>query len=106
MTSNLGLPLFNAAESRRQRDRGMAIAASYPNDEWLAKARSVAELLAAKYGEVTSDQVLAVCPRPMDVRPNVTGSIFKGKQWKCIGFINSAQVSRHAGAIRRWVLKT
>ena len=103
-TNNLSLPLFNAAEGRRQRDLGMAISASYPGDAWVLQARTIGEIIAAKQGSVTIDQILMVCPRPKDVSPNATGSIFRGKRWKCIGFAQSSQVQRHAGLIRRWAL--
>ena len=96
--------LFDAATSRQLRDQGLAITASYPNDDWLAKAKHVAEQLAAQNGEVTSDDVLRKCPRPESVNPNTTGNIFKGKKWKCVGFTNSEKISRHAGIIRRWIL--
>ena len=96
--------LFDVAEARRLRDRGMDIAASYPNDAWLTTARAVAEMLASKHGEVTIDDVIKHCPRPANVSPNTTGSIFKGKRWHCVGFAQSEQTQRHAGTIRRWVL--
>lgn len=98
----LGLPLFNAAASRKLKERGLDIAESFPADYWVQRARAVAELLAAKNGSVTSDDVLRVCPRPADVPPNATGSLFRGKKWKCIGTQQSEQVSRHAGIIRIW----
>lgn len=102
---DLSLPLFNSAESKRQRDRGIAVAASYPADEWVARARQVAELLAAKNGETDIDSVLAVCPRPKNISHQANGSIFKGGRFVCVGITQSTQVSRHAGLIRRWALK-
>lgn len=97
--------LFDLAASREARDKGMEAAANgYGASDWLDQARKVAEILAARHGEVTADMVQAICPRPASVSPAASGSLFRGKKWRCIGFTQSSQVSRHAGAIRRWVL--
>jgi len=102
----IGLPLFNSAESRRLKERGQDIIESYPNDRWVTQARSVAEMLAVRNGEVTIDEVLKHCPRPADVHPNACGSIFRGKKWRQVGVKQSEQVSRHAGIIRIWALRS
>jgi hypothetical protein len=100
----LGLPLWNSAEGRRLKERGLDVIESYPNDQWVQKARAIAEMLAAKNGEVTMDEILKVLPRPPDVHPNSCGAVFRGKRWKQIGTKQSEQVSRHAGIIRIWKL--
>lgn len=99
------MDLFNAAESRRLKDKGMEIVASYPNDEWLSKARSVAEMLAAKFGETDSDEVQKLCPRPAEIHPNTTGCIFSGKKWKCVGHKHTEKTTGHSREIRIWSLK-
>jgi hypothetical protein len=97
--------LFDISEGRLLKQKGMEAAEfSYQASEWLERARSVAELLVAKRGEVTSDDVLRVCPRPPEVSFNATGSLFRGKKWKSIGWTNTAQTQGHCRAIRRWVL--
>lgn len=100
----IGLPLFDRAMSRRLKERGLDIAESFPADAWVQRARSVAEMLAARDGETDIDKVLKLCPRPSDVSPAATGSIFRGKRWRCVGTKQSEQVSRHAGIIRIWQL--
>ena len=103
--STAGLGLFDAAKSRELRDTGKEVAAhSYGADEWLTKARLAAERIATDRREVTIDDVLRICPRPSHISANATGSVFKGKKWKCIGFAQSEQVQRHASVIRRWVV--
>lgn len=78
---------------------------SYGSQEWLLEARKVAEILAAKYGETNSDAVLRICPKPLGVSPNAIGSLFKGKQWVCVGRMQTSKVSGHGREIRRWALK-
>ena len=97
--------LFNAAESKRLKEQGMAISASYPNDTWLLKAQATAQLLAAKFGETDSDEVQKICPRPDSVHPNATGSIFSGNKWMCVGRKKTAKVSGHAREIKIWALR-
>lgn len=94
------LSLTDYAESVRLRDMGMNIAASADND-WLERARSVAEMLGMNGQEVTVNDVYAVVGLPDKV--NADGSLFRGKNWKCVGYAQSARVKRHAGLIRRWV---
>lgn len=102
---DLGLPLFNATESKRLRDLGKQIAASFPADNWLAKAQATAQLIAATNGECTIDDVLKVCPRPDHISPNATGSVFSGKKWKIVGRTNTTKISGHSREIRIWALK-
>jgi hypothetical protein len=40
-----------------------------------------------------------------DLLGNAWGSIFRGKEWECIGWRKSTRVSNHARAIRIWRLK-
>lgn len=97
--------LFDAATSRRLKEQGMSIAASHPNDSWLSQAQATAHLLAATNGECTIDDVLRICPRPSNISPNATGSVFAGKKWKVIGHTNTTKISGHAREIKIWALK-
>ena len=36
---------------------------------------------------------------------NAAGSLFRGKEWQCVGWVKSTRVSNHARMIRRWRLK-
>lgn len=100
--------LFDLPASRAARDTGMEKAAysSQKSAEWLSQARKVAEHLAMKHGETTSDAVQMICPKPEGVHQNACGSIFKGKKWVCTGFTQTSKVSGHARIIRIWGLRS
>lgn len=85
---------FDLIEGLRLRDIGMESAScSYGAAEWLEKAREVAKMLAMKNGETNACDVLRQCPRPASVSPNATGSIFKGKAWRCVGHVKTEKIS-------------
>ena len=105
MKANIELPpLLNYAEGVRLKQAGMLQAATSDLDasEWLTRAQGVARYLAAKDGEKNIEIVYGVVGLPP--RPNVAGSVFRGKGWKCIGTRQAMRVKRHAGLIRRWAL--
>lgn len=97
------LPIFDYIEAQKLRDQGMQIAASYPCDDWVAKARSVAEHIAATEGECTIEMVYKKIGLPP--KPNAAGSVFKGKKFRCIGMDEATRTTRHCGMIRRWALR-
>lgn len=70
--------------------------------DYLAKARAVAIRHAELHGTVTIDDVRRVCPVPKNVSPNVLGSVFCGKLWKCTGITTSSRVAAHGRMIRVW----
>ena len=98
--------LFEYAASIQERDKGMATAVS-GRESILANVRSIANNLARIYGKVTADQVRAEYEYRggnwQDLG-NAAGSIFKGKQWQCVGFENSLVKTSHARTIRVWKL--
>lgn len=94
--------IFDYAESVRLRDKGMMNAAVADSD-WLSRARSVAEHLAAKQGETCIEEIYRIVGLPDHA--NAAGSVFRGKQWECIGIKQATRVSRHAGIVRRWSLR-
>lgn len=96
------LPLFDSASARALRDRGIAIAASYPSDDWLKKAQSLAELIAATEGEVDIEKIYKHIGLPPHA--NAAGSVFKSKKFRCIGIVEATRLQRRAGVIRRWCL--
>lgn len=98
-------PLLNYIESTRLKEQGMQAAAySYGANEWLERARAVAEMLAATQGDCSIDDVLKACPRPEGVSPGATGSVFKGKKFRRVGYTTTRQVKGHARAISLWSL--
>lgn len=97
-------PLLGYLEGVRLRDAGMlqAATASVEAEDWLSRARSVARHLAAKNSEVCIEELYQFVGLPP--RPNVAGSVFRGKEWTCLGIRQAMRSSRHAGTIRRWAL--
>ncbi len=99
------ITIFDRLKALELRDKGMDQAAYSLNAQgWLQSAQAVARHLAAKNGETTIDEVLAVCPRPPNVSVNATGSIFRGKDWKLIGNTQSSKVASRARRVGIWAL--
>ena len=85
-------------EGMRLRDVG--IGRVYLNNfDWVDEARKIAKELAAKNGSVSIDEVLSACPRPAQVHPNATGSVFKEKIWAKVGYKPSEKPSAHARVV-------
>lgn len=83
-----------------QKLRDIGVMRVYINSStWVDEARDIAKKLARLNGQVSSDDVLDYYPRPDDVHPNATGSIFREKCWKKIGYKPSELPSAHARVI-------
>lgn len=74
----------------------------YP--DFLARARQVAQGIALREGEVTADDVREVLSIPVDIHPSVMGALFRGPQWKRIGYRPSSQPQRKGSTIGVWRL--
>lgn len=90
------MSLFDRVFSIFLRDKGIEKVSSWPNDEWIASARSVAIYIARRDGTVTINDVLKVFPKPPCVHPNAIGSVMRTVELKRIGFVKSDKVSAHA----------
>lgn len=101
------LPLFDAAEARRQAEVGIGLAAEN-NPRLLELARVIAVRIARERGEVTADDVQAEMMRRgyrSDALGNAAGSIFRGREWQFTGrTVNSVRINAHARLIRVWRL--
>ncbi len=98
--------LFDAAESRRRKERGMALAAdAVPT--LLDRARFFAAGLSVLQGDVTADDVsewLELNGYP-DLGP-AAGSLFRGPEWEFTGrFVQSTRKTNHARLLRVWRLR-
>lgn len=94
---------YDLIESLRLRDAGITKASfGYNAAEWLDKAQATARYLAMSDSETDAESVLKLCPRPAAVSPAVTGGIFRGKGWKCVGYSQASKVSSHGRLLRRW----
>lgn len=92
--------LFSLAHARQLRDEGMERASRSPDSaSWLWEARQAAWIYAAKHGAVSADDVLKIVPRPEWVSVNATGSLFKDKRFKLVGYKQSTKTSAHARRI-------
>jgi hypothetical protein len=101
------MTLFDYAQSKQNRDTGM-LSAAQKRMKALNKAKDIAFQLARIYPcKITADDVR----KEYEYRGgnwsdlgNAAGSIFKGKQWQCVGFENSTVTTSHARALRVWRL--
>lgn len=96
--------LFDAAESRRRKERGMALAADAA-PALLDRARSYARSLGR--GSVTADDVSEWLEQQglPDLGP-AAGSLFRGSEWEFTGrFVQSTRKTNHARLLRVWRLK-
>ncbi len=73
---------------------------------WVRQGRQVAELIAAKEGKVTSDDVRAVHPVPDGWDPRILGAIFNAKRrgfpFVKIGYTQTKYKQAHARPIPIW----
>lgn len=99
--------LFDAAESERRKDAGMALAAA-SREAILEVARERARFVARERGEVSMDDVVAALVvngyDPAELG-NAAGSVFRGREWVWTGrFVKSARVASHSNLLRVWRL--
>ena len=73
-------------------------------DEWLTRAREVANTIALQRGSVTADDVREILPVPNGVDGRTMGSVFNGM--KCIGYEKSRRDTCHRRPIGRFVPET
>ena len=98
--------LFDAAESRRRKAHGMAVAEDAA-DTLLNHARGLARKRALVWGEVHADHVSQWLEDEglPDLGP-AAGSLFRGKEWEFTGrFIQSTRKTNHARLLRIWRLR-
>lgn len=101
------LSIFDAIESQRHRDDGMALAADN-RAALLHEAREIAKDL-AKYGrEISADDVQAeLVKRGYGVKAlgNAAGSLFAGRDWQWTGRrVKSKRIHAHANELKTWRL--
>jgi hypothetical protein len=98
--------LFDAAESRRRKERGIALAAdAVPT--LLNRARSFGRRHAALYGKVTADDVGAWLEQSGEPQLGpAAGQLFRSPEWEFTGeFVQSTRNTNHARLLRVWRLK-
>lgn len=91
-------------DAQRLKDKALdGLEAKYP--DFLVRARHVAQRIAQRQGEVSADDVREVLSIPVDIHPSVMGALFRGPQWRRIGYRPSSQPQRKAGVIGVWRLR-
>lgn len=98
----LDLPLFNAAESQRRRDGGIAsveLNATLWHNDWVSKARYMAVQHARIHGSVCADDIHRICPLPSGLHHNAFGAIWRTKELVCVDWKKSERPDAHARRI-------
>ena len=93
--------LFDFQEAQRRKEHGMDRAAANKSVA-LAFAQGFAVSYALRTGSCNAD---IVQEHLLDIGlhlGNAAGSIFRGKHWKCTGWIKSNRITNHARFIRQW----
>lgn len=94
-------PEFDLAAALVEAEDGITLT-SMSNAQWLDKARRIAWSWASAYGSVTTDDLRPMLPPPKS--SHAWGAIFRGSEWRCIGWVRSELVSNHGRSIRKWAL--
>jgi hypothetical protein len=66
---------------------------------WIARARAAARRIAAEKGEVTINDVRAVCPPPEDADPRIMGAVLSRNEYVRTGFAVSQRRDCHGRMI-------
>jgi len=86
------------------RDAGIACV-SIGREEWIAKARNAAIIIAKRSGQVTINEVRQFIELPEDYHPNTWGAVLRGEAFEPIGFCQATHPSAHARVVRVYKLK-
>jgi hypothetical protein len=99
-------PQFDAVESERHRDAGVALAADN-NAMRLVQAKDIArELWFRLRRPVSMDDVILEMTKRHNVKTlgNAAGSVFAGRDWKWSGeFTKSIRINAHRNLLRLWI---
>ena len=97
--------IFDFAESQRQAEAGIGLAAEN-NAVRLAEAREIArELSQGGRVEVDADMVQRVMYaryNGRDVLGNAAGGIFRGREWSFAGYSKSTRIQSHGNRLCKW----
>lgn len=94
---------LSAGQARKERGLNLVEAKDF---EFIETMRDEAELISGWNGRVTIDDLreYAATINITPSSPNSWGCIFRGKQWKCIGYTQSKLPSNHARRVAIWTL--
>lgn len=73
--------------------------------EWMLWIRQEAIKHWMEHGVVTSDDIRSIADRQryQPHHDNAWGAVFRGREWKPIGFVRSKRRDAHARMIREWM---
>lgn len=98
--------VLNLEAGAEQKELGL-YATELNNAEFVALARSIAQLISCQQGSVTMDEV-RTHPRLhgwQPSSPNAYGAVFNGKGWRLLGFEPSHVKTNRTRRIGRWTWK-
>lgn len=72
---------------------------------FLARARALAVQICQAQGSVSINDIRQNIALPAEMHPSVLGAVFKGKQFKAVGFTEATHPQAHARIIRIYQLK-
>lgn len=72
--------------------------------DFLAHCRDIAVAFAQQTGSVSINDVRQRVAIPLGMHPSVFGAVFKGKQFKAVGFTEATHASAHARVVRVYQL--
>lgn len=90
--------MFDAVSAMAAKVNGTAQVTD-SNPDWVKDAREAAVRIAARSGQVCSDDIHTACPPPADLHPNAMGAVFNTKRLHLIGYKKSARKSGHSRRI-------
>lgn len=74
--------------------------------QWLEDARLAAQRLLKVQECITIEDVLSICPRPKFLHQNITGNVFKSREFKPTGrYRKSKRSISHGRDVKEWTLK-
>ena len=87
----------------RLKDDGMDKVISH-NETWVYRMRQWARIISDLHGEVSADDIRRIAHWEDDEpdHPNAWGSLFKPREWRCIGRKQSEWASCHGREIKVW----
>lgn len=95
---------FNLDAAEKAREEGIRQVAEN-NEHFLRVARSCAKKIAYRDGEVTCDDVRAICPLD-PLHKNAWGAVFKTPDWQWTGeYRRSKLVQGHGNLQRVWKIR-
>ena len=96
---------YKRTASEKLRDEGIQCVTS-KNGRWLHLMRLRARSVAISKGSVTADDLRSYADL-LPLKPthrNAWGGIFRGDEWKPVGYVNSTKLANHARKLVEWRL--